>query len=213
MWYKSKNEFQSTHSNGNKAIKFTQDAYKSYKIGVDEIDGLKTALIETFTPIKNTLKDSIDWSDLELDEIEYKRRDGFIPHSHNCGGVELSVIIPLCEKYHFKHLVEFGECDECGNAEVYPEGDHQCGYRGQECAAESDGHLDAFFRVRLKFEGIQEDGSLQFYLFAEGGNHDAPYFRNTPTVFEAEFSCKSVAGVKRASAKSVAALIKKVKGA
>lgn len=188
----------------NTRLKFTEQASQSYKIGVDEIVGLNAALTETLIPIKKTLKDRIYWSDLEFESVEYKRRDGFIPHSHNCGGIEISVVLPKCEEYDFEHLVEFGEHDD----------DCALMTEGEDCSCgEGDGLLDAFLRIRLKFEGIQEDGSLQFYLFAEGGNHDAPYFRNTPTVFEAEFSAKSVAGVKRAASKSVAKLIKLIKGA
>lgn len=179
----------------------------SYKIGMNEIKGLETAIREVLTPVRDALKDKIYWDDLEMEQVEYKSRDGFIAHSHNCGGIEFSAILPSCESYNF-NFVEFGECDECGNEETYPEGDHQCGYEGQECGYESEGHLDAFFRVRLKFEGISDEGSLKFYLFAEGGNNDAPYFRSVPTVFESEFECKSIAGLKKAAAKSIKGLLK-----
>lgn len=186
------------------SIKLTEQASQSYKIGVDEIVGLSEAIFAALLPVKNQLKTMIYWDDLKMTPVEYKRRDGFIPHSHNCGGLELGVILPKCEEYEFDHLVDFGDHDD----------DCELMTKGEECSCgEQDGHLDAFLRIRLKFEGIQKDGSLQFYLFAEGGNHDAPYFRNTPTVFEAEFSAKSVAGVKRAASKSVAKLIKLIKGA
>jgi hypothetical protein len=188
----------------------TKSAHLSYKIGVDEIVGLKAAMIDVLKPIQKIIKNKVYWNDCELEAVEYKRRDGFIPHSHNCGGVEFSLVIPKCEEYEFG-FIEFGECDGCaddgktclGDDTLYPENGGECGYI-------SEGHLDALLRVRLKFEGIQDDGSLQFYLFLEGGNNDAPYFRNVPTVFEAEFSCKTVSGLKRAAAKHVKALIKAV---
>ena len=105
--------------------------------------------------------------------------------------------------------MEFGECEECGDAKKYPQGDHQCGYDGVECADESDGGLDAALRIWFKFEGL-EDGALKFYLYAGGGNGDAPYFRTKGEIdlFEASFECKSLGGLKRAAAKHVKALLK-----
>lgn len=193
----------------NKFIKLTKAAADSYKIGMNEVEGLESAIAEVLKPVQTKLKDLVYWNDLSLDQVEYKSRDGFIAHSHNCGGLELSCVVPKCESYEFEFL-EFGDCDDCGNAEEYPENDHMCGYEGRECGAESDGHLDAFLRIRLKFEGITTDGDLGFYLFLEGGNSDAPYFRNLPTLFEAEFTCKSVKGLKRAASKHIKALLKEM---
>lgn len=190
----------------NQSIQINQGS--SYKIGIDEVVGLKAEMLSLLKPVRDIIKDQIYWSEVNLDESEYKRRDGFIPHSHNCGGIQICEIIPKCEEYSFGYL-EFGECDECGNAETYPDGDHMCGYGGQECASESENHLDAKLRIWLKFEGI-EDGSLKFYLYLGGGNGDAPYFRthSESEIFEASFECKSVSGLKRAAAKHIKALIK-----
>lgn len=183
---------------------------QSYKCGMNEVVGLRAALVETFKPVQALLKDKIYWNDCEFKDAEYLRRDGFIPYSHNCGGLILDVIVPKCEEYSFG-CMEFGECEDCGNAELYPEGDHQCGYRGQECAYEAEGHLDARLRIWLKFKGINEDGELEFYINASGGNDDAPYFRNLPDLFEASFTAKSVAGVKRAASKHIKALLEVLK--
>jgi hypothetical protein len=195
-------------------IQVVQDP-RSHKVGINEVVGLNKAMRDVMTPIQALIKDKVYWNDCDLDETEYKSRDGFIPYSHNQGGIQLSLVIPSCEKDGFDHLIEFGECDECGNAELYPEGDHQCGYKGQECGYESEGHLDAHFRVWLKFEGIDQDTQeLSFYLYCGGGNGDAPYFRTKyeADVFEASFTCKSVAGLKRSASKHVQALIAKIKG-
>lgn len=172
--------------------------HNSYKIGIDEIVGLKQAMKQVMAPIRQALKDKIYWNDCSLEESEYKSRDGFIPHSHNCGGIELMVIVPKCEEYAFKFL-EFGECD-----------DDECNH-DERCIYEDEGHLDAKLRIWLKFEGIDEETqSLQFYLYMGGGNDDAPYFRARceADIFEAEFTCKSVAGLKRAASKHVKALLK-----
>lgn len=191
-----------------KAIKLVDTG--SYKTGMNEVAGLKEAITFAMAPILAVVNDKAYWGPYTLEEVEYLRRDGFIPRSHNCGGLEISVHVPVCEQYDFGFL-EFGECDGCaedggctGDDERYPNDGGECGY-------ETNGDLDAFFRIRLKFEGIQDDGSLKFYLFAEGGNNDAPYFRSLPTLFESEFSCKSVAGLKRASSKAIKELLKLIK--
>jgi len=181
----------------------------SYKVGMDEIPGLEAAMREAFKPVVEHLQDLAYWNrETDAEKSEYKRRDGFIPHSHNCGGLEWSTVVPSCVKYEFDFL-EFGECDECGKADEYPEGDHQCGYKGFECAYESEGHLDAKLRVWFKFEGL-EDGTLKFYLYAGGGNGDAPYFRTKyeTDLFEASFEAKSLAGIQRTASKHIKALLK-----
>lgn len=175
----------------------------SYKIGIDEVEGLKDAMKEVLAPVLNRINEDVYWNILELEETEYKRRDGFIPYSHNCGGVEISAIIPKCEEYNFGYL-EFGEWD----------GEHYCDEKDKhdcECPYDSDGEYDAKLRIWLKFEGYdQETGELSFFLYLGGGNGDAPYFRTKyeSDIFEASFSCKSVNGLKRASAKHVKALMK-----
>ena len=110
--------------------------------------------------------------------------------------------IPKCEEYGFGS-VEFGECDdnecECHNED----GNGECGY-------ENEGYLDAFLRIRLKFEGLDEKGVMKFYLFAEGGNNDAPYYRNVPTLFETEFTAKNMSDLRAKAKKHIQKLIKEV---
>jgi hypothetical protein len=190
------------------AIKVNQG--NSYKIGLDEIEGLKDAMAEVLKPLVDHLKDKIYWNDLELQSSEYKSRDGFSPYSHNCGGLDLTVVIPKCEEYDFSYL-GFGECDEC-TAET------QCGYNGQECGADGEGHLDAKLRVWLKFEGLEtdangENGVMSFYLVLSGGNEDAPYFREkySSTYFESDFQAASISSFKKKAAKHIAKLIKLMK--
>lgn len=172
----------------------------SYKIGLNEVEGLKEALFETIKPVQDALKNKIYWNDCSFEESEYKSRDGFIAHSHNHGGLELTVIIPKCEESYFGFL-EFGECDDT-------ECDHESG-----CGYEDEGHLDAKLRIWLKFEGLDDSGKLNFYIVLSGGNGDAPYFREkySETIFEAEFSASSVQGVKRAASKHIKALLKTVR--
>jgi hypothetical protein len=173
------------------SIQLTESAHRSYKIGIDEIVGLKSAMTDVMKPIQALIKSKIYWSEVELEEAEYKSRSGFIPHSHNHGGIQITEIIPKCEEYEFGFL-EFAST---------------CGPDGSGCECDDEGHLSAKLAVWLKFEGIDGDGNLSFYLILHGGNNDAPYFRDSNDIFEAEFTCKSVSGLKRASAKHVRKLL------
>jgi hypothetical protein len=141
-----------------------------------------------------------------LEESEYKSRDCFMAHSHNCGGIEIRQIIPECEQSEFDYL-EFGEWD----------GTHYCDESDTDncdCSYENDGHYDAKLRIWFKFEGYDsESGELSFYLYLGGGNGDAPYFRthSEQTIFEASFTCKSVEGLKRSANKHFKDLLKIIK--
>lgn len=187
------------------SIKIVNRKYDFEKVGVNEIQGLKNEMMKLMKPIQKQLKESIYWSGVDLEESEYKSRDGFIPHSGNCGGIEISEIIPECEKYDFGFL-EFGEWD----------GTHwDCKDRDAcDCSYLNDGELDAKLRIWFKFEGYDsETGELKFWLYMGGGNGDAPYFRTKyeNDIFEASFSCKSVKGLNRAASKHIKKLVKMIK--
>jgi hypothetical protein len=187
------------------SIKLTKDAKHSYKIGLDEVVGLESVLRKILEPVRAHLNDLDNWSGdnwFQFETVEYKSRDGFIAHSHNCGGIEIRAIVPKCGEYNFDFL-EFGEYEE------QEKGQSDEDYDRQRDIEEYEGHLDAQLRVWLKFEGI-EDGTLKFYLYAGGGNGDAPYFRTKyeTDLFEASFEVKSLAGIQRAASKHVKALIK-----
>jgi hypothetical protein len=173
-----------------------------------EIGHLAATLRELMVPVQEHLKEHVYWNDCAIEDTEYKSRDGFIPYAHNCGGIEVSLVIPKCEEYSFPYL-EFGECDECKPDD---KGNGYCGYGGQECTFEGDGHLDAKLRVWLKFEGL-EGGVMKFWLYAGGGNGDAPYFRTKyeHDIFKLDFEAKTIAGVRREGAKAIAKLLKKLK--
>lgn len=171
-------------------------------VGIDEVVGLKDEMRSVFKKITNELNGRIYWGTL-VHESEYKRRDGFIPHSHNNGGLEISEVIPKCEEHEFDFL-EFGDYDCKGNS--CPK---------DECNCNNDGELDSHLRIWFKFEGIdQETQALKFYLYMGGGNNDAPYYRSKyePTIFEAEFEAKSVKGLSRAASSHVKSLIKVLSG-
>lgn len=172
------------------------------KVGIDEIEGLKKVMQDLMLPLQKRLKQKVYWNDCELTEAEYKGRDGFIPYSHNCGGIQINVVIPKCEEHDFSYL-EFGEIED---SEV--EGMTEEEREEYEMSMDNEGHLDASLEIWLKFEGLDEStGELKFYLVLSGGNHDAPYFRNTPVIFETEFSAKTLAGVKLFGERKIKKLI------
>jgi hypothetical protein len=190
----------------------------SYKIGLDEINGLEKAMTDVLKPVLEHIQDRVYWDNpLKFEPSEYLSRDGFIPHRSNCGGMELVVIVPKCEEHDFSFL-GFGDCGYCEELAVKNELNSHgeiaaCGYGGQECSSDSEGHLDAKLRVWLKLEPLDENGVMHFYLVLSGGNGDAPYFREkaSSTYFESEFEAKSIAEFKRVAAKHIAKLIKVMK--
>jgi hypothetical protein len=185
-------------------LKITKQ-YDFEKTGVNEVEGLKDAMHRAMTPVLDLIKSKIYWDDdLELNDSEYRSRDGFIPYRHNCGGIELTLIIPKCEESEFGFL-DFGQCD--------PE---YCschtGANDQGCELDIDGHNDAKLRVWLKFEGI-ENSVMSFYLVLSGGNGDAPYFRekHSSIYFETEFTCKSIKSFQTKAKTAVTKLLKAMK--
>lgn len=188
------------------SIQLTPEAAHSYKIGMNEIVGLEAAMRDVFQPVADFLNEQESWSGddwFKIETAEYKSRDGFIADSHNYGGLQIHTVIPKCGEYDFAWL-DFGEYSEREDGMTDEE------YDSQRESEESEGHLDAGLRIWFKFEGIADDGALEFYLVCAGGNGDAPYFRPKyeQTYFEASFSCKSVAGLKRAALKHIKALLK-----
>jgi hypothetical protein len=158
----------------------------SYKIGINEIQGLKKAMLKVMKPVQTVLEKEIYWHDVELNEAEYISRDGFAAYSHNCGGIQIQEIIPKCEEYSFDFL-EFGEHD----------GDCEMILNGGECSCgEGDGFLDAKLEIFLKFEGLDDKGTMKFYLVLHDGNQDAPYFRKSTDIFEADFCAKTISEFK-----------------
>lgn len=179
----------------------------TYKIGMNEIEGLKESIEEALEPLKKVLKDKIYWGDkVEFESAEYLRRDGFIPHSHNYGGLQFYTVIPDCEASEWPFL-EFGEVtdedlEDCSNE------DEEESYRE---SLSSGGHLDAALNIWFKFEGLnKETNEMTFYLVASGGNNDAPYFRDLPTLYESEFKATTLEQVKAEGKKQVLKMIKKL---
>lgn len=198
-------------------VKIKQDENsKGLKVGLNEVVGLERAVRIVLKPVQEFLKKEIYWDDCEFKQSEYRSRDGFIPYSDNCGGLELRVIIPKCHESDFQFL-DFGDCEECQELFKKHADDKNdpkmCGRKGEDCSYDSEGYLDAKLRVWLKFEGLSE-GVMSFYLVLSGGNNDAPYFRESRSAlyFESEFKAKTLTEFKKKAKKHIAKLIKKMDG-
>lgn len=186
--------------------KLTREAHLEYKVGVDEVVGLKTAMQKVMQPVADALGEIQSWGDrdwFKLEELEYKSRDGFSAHSHNHGGIEISSVIPECGQMDFPMLAwpEYTPSDK-GMSE-----DAQDEERETEAV---EGYLDSHLRIILKFEGIDETtGHLTFYINACTCD-EAPYFRlkYSSDLFESEFTCASVKGLERASARHIKAMMR-----
>ena len=182
------------------SIKINQGS--SYKIGLNEVVGLEAAMREVLAPLVKVLRRKMYWNDsVDFDQVEYKSRDGFIPHSHNLGGLSVFTVVPKCEEHCFDFLT-FGGYEY--DASLTDEENISC-----EDNEDGEGHNDAAMRIWFKFEGI-DDGRLNFYIIMDGGNGDAPYFRtqHLTDLYTAEFNCKSLAGIKRAASKHIKAILK-----
>lgn len=192
------------YQNLSRKIELNTNPY-TYKVGMNEVKGLKEALTFCLNPFKEALQKKVYWSSIQLEEAEYLSRDGFIPHSHNKGGLQINIQIPDCESYSFPAL-EFGELDESDFEGCKTEEEREALSESYS----SEGHLDAYLSVWFKFEGIDEEGYLNFYLVASGGNNDAPYFRNIPTIFETEFKVRTLNELKKVGSQKVKSMTKKI---
>jgi hypothetical protein len=182
------------------------DQGNSYKIGLDEIVGLKDVLNEVIKPLVDHLNEQQSWTSpdwFQVECAEYKSRDGFIPHSDNLGGLVVAAIIPECGQ---------GDFPMCSFPEFEPSSDN---LTDEEIDAEresdgANGYLDSYLRIFLKLESIDpETGEMKFYINACTCD-EAPYFRlkYSSDLFESEFTVTSFKQLRTVGAKHINKLIK-----
>lgn len=180
----------------------------SYKIGLDEVVGLKLVLTSLMKPLQAALNEQQSWGShdwFQITEAEYKSRDGFIPYNSNCGGLMIESVVPDWGQYDFQCLAwpEFTPSSESLTEEEQDE----------ERQSDSDGgQLDSYLRIFLKFEGFNEKtGAIQFYLNASTCD-EAPYFRlkYSKDLFESSFEAKTLVELHTKGKKHIAKLIKRL---
>lgn len=182
-----------------------------------ELDNVRTKKLEKLLGEAVTGLDlGIDFHSINISELDFERYDGFIPHAHNRGGIDLIAITTIGS------LVGSGE--HIGTkAETYAEESYNDDWNqivkdnpelNQEIESDleqlynlqGDSLYDDYnglaFRIRIMYEG---DGEMCVH---SGWDEDAPYFRwkcNTDLVQEIKFKTKKELRVKlkKAIAKAI----------
>lgn len=177
--------------------------------GFKETDNFETLNLDaTIRDWLETVKLPFEPSTKNIEAFEFRRRDGFIPHSHNCGGLDLfadtTVAYLMGSGEHFGTVIEQwtedawddarkdlleratedGETVDVDSDEFYDDTYRYC----------SDEYLGIAWRVRVMYEG---NGRLTVYA---GYDTDAPYYRfrgKFAHLFEETIQFKTLSGLKR----------------
>lgn len=145
---------------------------------------------------------------LSVEAFEFRRRDGFIPHSHNRGGLDLFIQTTVSSLMgsgeHFGTAIEQWTEDswDAARKDLL----EQAKERGETVDTDSDSFYDDTYsycnddyegvawRVRVMYEG---NGRLTVYA---GYDTDAPYYRFSGEyshLFEQSITFKTLSGLKR----------------
>lgn len=184
--------------------------------GIKETDNVETheGLRETIREFLENLSHPFESQTYSVDEFEFKRRDGFIPHRHNCGGLDLLAITDVAglmgSGEHFGTKIESWTEKQWDDAR--DDLKKQADDAGEEVDTDSEEFYDSVYeycsgdysaigwKVRVMYEG---NGVLKVYA---GFDKDAPYFREGLNDFEAEIKFRTISGL----ARKLQALAKKV---
>lgn len=181
--------------------------------GIKELDNIETheGLNEVIKTWLESLTMPFEAQSESIENFEFRSRDGFSAHRHNCGGLDLIAITDIAGMMgsgsHFGTAIESwveSNWDNTRNDLIKdnPEMDHESDefydLVYQSCSGDYD---TVAWRVRVMYEGL---GVLKIYAMYD---KDAPYFRfNSPVLFETEVRFKTLSGLER----QLNALTKKV---
>lgn len=155
-----------------------------------ETKGIQELLIETLKNIENDLP--IDFSYVNVETIEYQRRDGFIPHSWNRGGADLIAFTDMRSLHgsgkHYNTKIE----DHVNKVYAQEEEDLTLEFPDIKNGSDefyellderlTDEYNALAWRIRIMYEG---NNTITVY---SGWDTDAPYFRwKDRTDFEKSF--------------------------
>lgn len=74
---------------------------ESYKLGMNEVVGLRKAMIKAFKPVVGALQEKTYWHEnLKPEDAEYISRYGFIANSDNRGGLIIDLKKDIAESEH-----------------------------------------------------------------------------------------------------------------
>lgn len=194
------------------SIDFISEAAKlrklkaSHAIDLEELNiPLKTA--NEYVEVITDWLESLNFSKDRIEAIECRRRDGFIPHSYNNGGLEgiaylsqtclpngstgfdnVDTVLERGEKYDLESFLEFKKLKELDydNESLLNEYD--------EYRRESDDTIQ--FQARVMFTS-ETTANVDFYISAS----DSPYHRSSDDKLEIEIKFKTPNGLKKQLAK------------
>lgn len=179
---------------------------KFIKFGTDkETDNIETlGADQVIRDFFDSLKMPFDGDMTSIEGFEFKRRDGFIPHSHNRGGFDLftqtTVSRLMGSGEHFGTAIEQWTEDSWdegrkhvkeSSPELDPDSDEFYDATYSACSGDYDGIA---WRVRVMYEG---NGKLSVFA---GYDTDAPYYRFSgkfSSLFEQTITFKTLSGLER----------------
>lgn len=156
--------------------------------------------------------ESIDYSFDRISDLECRSRDGFIPHSHNYGGIECVAFrnqYSCCENTGFENTDETlrkgWECDLenfLADRPEYPKSysdltDAQCEELDEYRRESDDTVLFSLDIMHTGFERGIHSINLRFCICAK----DSPYHRKYDDLFEFDITFRTIESLKRQLAK------------
>lgn len=174
-----------------KRIQFSGNKY--YGDNFDDISGLKEVCRDF---LNNVMNNDHRLYGSNIDELEYKSRDGFIAYNHNCGGLDLITIHYMIDIQYeglgtsqdekieklINEKLNMVKRENFENSEVFEQAQDDI-----FCSV-----YDAIgLRIRIMYQG---NGVLKIYTEVD---FDAPYFRfrdQASQTYEIKF--KTIAGLK-----------------
>jgi len=179
-------------------IKFNLDIGNTYRYEkvAPTLDQIK--INEYMHKAVDSIRDTeADYTEHEVELIEFKSRDGFIPHSYNHGGFTCHILKSLSEldddqyiktlNYHEEYVLE-------NNPKLSGEDLIEAAYDSMSESNEDIGYLEAQFM----FNGMDEETEIySATLSLIVRSSDAPYFRYADSFEEFEFEFKNSIELKK----------------
>jgi len=166
---------------------------------------------DEYIEIMREFLEELNYSSDRINSVECRRRDGFIPHEWNNGGLEARAYLSqtclpngntgfensdnILEKYHAQNLKDWMEENKHPSTNSMNESDWESFYENE---ASSDDTIEFQARIVMTSETT---ANVDFYV----STSDSPYHRSSDDKLEIEIEFKSPAGMKR----KLAAILKR----
>lgn len=182
---------------------------KNHALKIEEVDVSK-AIADGIVAALQAFALELGFSEEHTDALECRSRDGFIPYSHNKGGIGAhayqSQLHAYIERTGFDHADAVLDRYYQYTADYYAEAnnlskdvstwsDDQRDEMEQGYAEDSESTV--FFKLQAMYQGINDDGMHSIDLSCMVNVSDAPYHRGYDDIVEIELKFKTVAGLKK----------------